>query len=284
MLDDWRAHRSFDRDFGPVVPRVRETIAAADSAEWVLHPPKTGGTTLLASVAATPGWEELRIRSVRRAAGTAGAAPAAFRGRRAVLGIGHATLARVDWWRARTRGVGGDRLRVLMTVRPARARLVSAFTDYWMQVASAEERIARPAEGSADRHQRDQHYLADSALYRDATGRIDGPAWFRSFVTHGSEVPFHLDEIFGGRPDRLRRRLDDGSFLAIPTRRLDDFLAERGITVDRKRTSADRAEPAVLAAVEAAGDVIDAAAVRDAPYDRILADHLDDPDFAPATG
>ena len=279
----WRDRRRFAKAWGRFVGPVRETIAGAETAEWFLHPAKAGGSTVQYSLRNTPGWTTVRIPEQVHPADADlfdEPDPERTRGTRCVISLGHAEIRYARWWRSRTAGVGGDRIPLFMTVRPARARTVSVFTDYWAQVAAAEDDLAGRADGGEHRSRRLAGYLADAAHYRDADGRIDGPTWFRSFAEHGPGMPFLLHEIFHDDPDDLRRLLDDGTLVVVPTSGIDAFLAARGVTATRRRTSPNVTDPAITTAITEAADLIDAIAARDAAFDRIVADHLGDPGFA----
>ncbi|MEN9505622.1 MAG: hypothetical protein RI958_1548, partial [Actinomycetota bacterium] len=104
---------------------------------------------------------------------------------------------------------------------------------------------------------------------------------FRAFAVHGAGVPFLLSEVYGGSVDALAEALESGFVRAVSSANLDDFLHElTGVeTVQRQRVSV--APSSVLAeAIAGAAPIIDEIAAREQPWDRVLARHLDDPDFA----
>lgn len=264
--------------------RLRRLVAAADRTELFLHLPKTGGSSLTLALARDPRhllvqcprtyWTPGPLPSERHLLRSVD--PALGAGRTVVLKFGHERYAAAEWL---ARRAGGPPIVTWTIVRPARSRLRSMFTDYWMRVAEA-EKVERGAPVEPHRRPVLSGYRADAVHYRDPDGAIDGRAWFTAFAAHGSGMPFFLDEVFG-TPHRLRRLLDRGAVVAIPTTGVDALMAERGLENVRQRVSTNRDDPPVRDALAASADLVDELARRDADYDRVLADHLGDPAFLP---
>jgi hypothetical protein len=162
-------------------------------------------------------------------------------------------------------------------VRPTRARLVSAFTDFWTQVAAVEAHGPGVAVDAHDRGTFAAH-LVLAAQYRDDRGALDGPGWFAGFAADGGGVDFFLDQIFAD-PAEIAAATGSGLRL-VPTSGVDDLVAElTGTTAERRRVSTVAADPRVVDAIRDAGAVIDATVLRDADYEAVIARLLDDPGF-----
>jgi len=282
--DARRRRRQYRATWGPLVDRLQSLVAAADDTVFFLHLPKTGGSSLTRALHSDP--QHLLVltglsyraaanrRSDRRHLATAD--PALGAGRTLVLKLGHESYDAVEWLERRS---GPRPLASWTIVRPARTRIESMFTDYWMRVAEAEA-VARGAPVAPERRTVLDGYRADAVHYRRPDGFIDGRAWFTAFTIHGGGIPFSLAEVFG-TPDHLHRLLDRGTLTVIPTSGIDAFSAARGLDGARRRVSTNRDDPAVRDALVASEDLIDELARRDAAFDRVLADHLDDPTFRP---
>jgi len=154
------------------------------------------------------------------------------------------------------------------------------FGDYWTHAAIASGILPNPIL-TPHRRRAIARYATDSVHYRTAEGPIDGVGWFRSFARYGPGVVFSLDEAFDGDPARLQRELDSGALRLVPTSSMDAFITEFTglVSSPRRRTSLLAKDPAVEAALADAADLIDELAVRDARFDRVIADHLGDPGF-----
>jgi len=190
----------------------------------------------------------------------------------------HEAYDAIDWVRD---AAGDESLPVVLAVRPRRHRLRSMFTDYWTQVAIASGRLVDDLPPSGHRARHLDIYSADAVHYQETDGTIDGVSWFTSFQRHGAGLPFFLDEAFGGDVSRLGRELDAGRLQLVTTSRLGSFVEEftgQPIAPSR-RISRVGQDPAIAAALADASHVIDELAERDAPFDRLIADRLGEPDF-----
>ncbi len=177
----------------------------------------------------------------------------------------------------RDRGAAVD---LVVAVRPIRKRLVSMFLDYWTQVFTADRYLAGEIDLTPHKVRLVMGYRNDSVHYRSGR-KIDGAAWFRAFAVHGAGVPFLLSEVYGGSVDSLDEALGSGYLRAVSSANLDDFLRElTGVeTVQRRRVSVEPSS-VLTEALAAAAPIIDEIAAREQPWDRVLARHLADPNFA----
>jgi hypothetical protein len=193
--------------------------------------------------------------------------------------FGHESYRAVDWVR-KNAGRNSDPLLTVLAVRPRRDRLRSMYRDYWTQAAIASGSYSDGFRLSPHRQRALAKYADDAAHYRDADGSIDGVAWFQSFSRYGPGVVFYLDEVFAGDTKKLQHELSTGALRLVSTKDLDAFIEEitSRPTPPQKRT-AMKGDPAVEAALDDAADLIEELARRDAPFDRIIADHLGEPDF-----
>jgi len=280
-----RRRRRYETLWGPHRERIRAVVAAAAGAECFLHLAKTGGSSATTAIEQDPGHVLILMPRSYRTPGPLAASrinlatvdPDRCVGRRVVFKFGHEEFAATEWLR---RQVDDPRaVRTLFFVRPARRRLVSAFTDYWARVAEAES-VERGAPAEPHRRPVLAGYLEDAKHYRATDGTIDGIAWFTSFGRYGPGMPFFLGETFDS-PRALRAALDRDDVTVGSTDTVDAILHERGLEAVRRRVSHNRDDPAIRAALDAASGLIDDLARRDAPYDRIIADHLGDPAFLP---
>jgi len=287
----------YRRAWGPLRRSLRRAIDGAPSTTLLLHMPKTGGSSLALALRTSPfiTAEFLPLNSVPRNACECGVTSwcvdhhrrAAIRARGddptsdrpLVVKFSHESYGAADWVRQTARRDGLS-LPVVLPVRPRHARLRSAFTDYWTQIALATGQLT---DRTPTPHVRRVLAMlkADSVHYRTAEGPIDGVGWFRSFARYGPGVVFSLDEAFDGDPARLQRELDSGALRLVPTSSMDAFITEFTglVSSPRRRTSLLAKDPAVEAALADAADLIDELAVRDARFDRVIADHLGDPGF-----
>lgn len=276
-----------------------DSIAASakksQKAVAFLHLPKTGGTTIANHFSIAPGWARVRLRPSFGDPNGCECGGSDCKRDLEKLGIPqwhdnsyHSLLLKFPHeryetvrWMLDELAQAGAPFELVTTVRPVRQRIVSMFTDYWTQVFTSDRYHAGEIDLSPHSLNLVSNYLHDSDHYRH--GRvIDGEAWFRAFSVHGAGVPFLLSEVFGDSPDDFRRVLDSGAFRVVPTSQLDDFLFDLTgeITIERVRTSVSLASPLRNALMNAAA-LIAQLVEKEAPFDRILADHLGDPSFMP---
>lgn len=282
----------YDVAWGPLLEAVAAAARRAPQTLVYLHLPKTGGTTVARTLEASSSWSLVRLplSLVGRQGCSCGQQPCVedtFRAealalqtadspaRPLFIKFSHESFAAVEWLVEGLRSRGATLPTTVMAVRPARARLVSAFRDYWTQVGLAEAALDGTATMSAHRIRVTNQYLADSAHYRREDGSINGPVWFSAFAQYGPGVPFSLAEVFVS-PERLDRALTHGHLVATPTADLSATMgALTGLPFDqRHRVSRPTATEAVTDALQASQDVIDAIALRDAEFDAVLARHL----------
>ena len=290
--------RSFAAARTDLVPRIAAASRLSRRTLIFLHIQKVGGTTLVRNLRADPNWLQLYLpgASTTRSCACGSADCPTTRGTTDLAGHPDETLANlsislraihedystVSRLRDAVHAAGGIVTEpITMLVRPVRERLTSIFTDYWTQVAEAER-------AADDRSALTWHeartlggYLQDSIHYRDADGRIDGVGWYRAFAEHGSGAPFFLDQVFDGSPQRLEEEARAGRLRLIPTSGLDAFQEELMGAGARTRHRVSRAAEAgaVSAALSDAAPLIDQLATRDARYDALVAELLDDPSF-----
>jgi len=299
ILDAARAPAppTFEHVWGDLLDPLAVAARAADRVVVFLHSPKTGGTTLTGALVDSPRWVTARLHDTRTERDTCSCGvrapaecvlqrerrhvvtldPDACRGRSLAVVVGHESYAAVCWVTDRLvdRDVAVDL--AITTVRPTRARLVSAFTDFWTQVAAVEAHGPGVAVDAHDRGTFAAH-LVLAAQYRDDRGALDGPGWFAGFAADGGGVDFFLDQIFAD-PAEIAAATGSGLRL-VPTSGVDDLVTElTGTTAERRRVSTVAADPRVVDAIRDAGAVIDATVLRDADYEAVIARLLDDPGF-----
>ncbi len=167
------------------------------------------------------------------------------------------------------RTLGFPEVRCEMTVRPARARLVSVFTDYWTQVGKAKSPFHRDKFRSRHRARVLTQYRQDSKHYLK-DGTIDGHGFFLAFEEHGPGIPFFLSEIFDS-PTQFENALSDRDIFPVPTRNLDLHLS-RLAGEDRVMSNrvSQTPSPAVTEALRDAHDIIERLASRDDAFDKLL--------------
>jgi hypothetical protein len=171
------------------------------------------------------------------------------------------------WFAEELRRRGGPPAEIHVSHRPARKRLVSMFTDYWRMAFSGGYDLATtPHEERVI-----ARYRADSQAYIDASGKIDGNAWFRAFSSFGTGMPFSMADVFDGSVMNLRLSLASGDMNLVPTEKMDDWLrALTGIEdVVRGRVSGSMPEN-VLLALDEAQDFVDQLAERDWIFDQAV--------------
>jgi len=288
----------YRRAWGDLRRPLRRAVEEASSASVFLHMPKTGGTSLQSALLGSPSirFLVLPLSTVSSSGCQCGAkGQCNDHGMRAVLGeptqegqsnrpvvikLNHESYRAVDWVR-KAAGRGSVPPTTLLAVRPRRDRLRSVFRDYWTQVGIASGKFSEEKELTPHRVRVVANYARDSLYYLGADGSIDGVAWFSAFREHGTGVAFSLDEVFDGDVVRMQRELDTGALRLVPTKNVGIFIEElTGMpAAPRKRVSKVVGDPAVEAALDDAADLIEELARRDAPFDRVIADHLGDPDF-----
>lgn len=285
----------YDAAWSRAFPSLATTALSAPAIVVNLHLPKTGGTSLTTSVAASRSWAVARFhlsstpwgicacgdadceagaRRVRSLLTT----PDELAHRRLFIKVGHERYSGIDWLRARLAEQDATISRTIMSVRPVRQRLVSMFTDYWTHVFAADD--ADAGRGNLTPHlNRTAHaYQRDAVHYRRPDGSIDGRGWFGAFGDHGGGVVFYLDEAFDGSPERFACVVESGELALAPTSNLDSLIQELTGDAPRERRRVSRVgrSPAVAEAIEDCTDLLDELAQRDAVYDAIFARHLGD--------
>jgi hypothetical protein len=275
-------------------------LRKADRTITYLHLPKTGGTTLVAAMAESREWTVARLpasgmdssscscgqpeceeqgsqRAIARLINDPDATASVF------VAAGHETFSAIESLESTMEQLGTSLGPVLVTARPARDRLTSAFRDYWTQVDTA--RRAQDGTSVLARHELQvvRAYLSDSQHYARHDGTIDAVAWFRAFAVHGPGVPFLLSDVFGPRATHFVELVRSQRVVILPTSRLD--LGVEQLTGDppalRLRVSHLEQEDVIAAALSDAQDVISQIAAKDRRYDEFLADALGDEDFNP---
>lgn len=174
------------------------------------------------------------------------------------------------------------RTRIIATVRPARARLISVFRHYWEQVELQRELVKAPKRSMMSSYRDFRHYrrgldayLSDSRHYRDPDGTIHGREWFSAFEKYRGGIEFFLSQIFG-TPERLAEAIDSGQIEMIPTGSLDEKIrAMSGAVVPRQRVSRPMSLQ-MQAALAESSDIIDRLAAGEAPFDAVLRERLGD--------
>lgn len=285
-MTDYSAH------WGDLVPPLAVALRDATRSLAFLHLPKTGGTSAGVAIATAPGWQWIALPTAAREdpAGAALRARLERRGSTAphsvAVGLPHETYDAIRWLDSALRACGASFEQTWMPVRPVRARLASAFADYWTQVARARAHADGTAELDPTWAAVTQGYLEDSRHYRSGDGPINGRAWFRSFGCNGPGVPFFLSEVFGGGPESMLDEVRSGRLRITATAGIDERVRElTGLApATRRRVSDAAADPAVRDAIAAASREIDQLASRDAGFDRAIAALLDDDSFLPGTG
>lgn len=297
----------YRRAWGDLRQPLQQAIEESPSTTLILHMPKTGGSTLFYAVrraaedrprsGVTPSLRllTLPLSSISpdccECGLTSGCIDHSFRSKFTshdvvpsrnlplVVKFNHESYKAVDWVRKEV-GMRAAPFPVVLVVRPRRDRLRSMFRDYWTQVAIASGSHSEEKSLSPHRQRVLAGYADDAVHYRDANGSIDGVAWFRSFRRHGPGVVFYLDEVFGGDTKRLKRELTSGALKVIPTKDLDFFVEQfTNRPAPTRRREALRGDPAVEAALDDASDLIEDLALRDAAFDRVIAESLGDPEF-----
>jgi hypothetical protein len=175
------------------------------------------------------------------------------------------------------------RTRLIATVRPAHARLVSVFRDYWEQVELGRELRKAPLKRFMTSSYRDfRHrrrgfdaYISDSRHYQDSDGTIHGREWFTAFEEYHGGIDFFLSQIFG-TPERLAEAIDSGQIEIIPMGSIDEKIqAMSGAVVPRQRVSRPMTAQ-MQAALAESSEIIDRLAAREAPFDAVLRERLGD--------
>jgi hypothetical protein len=285
-VTDYAAH------WATLVSPLSESIACATRSMAFLHLPKTGGTSTKHGITSAPDWNFFALPpAVTPEYGVPSLLRPRIRRQTAArksptsLGIGlpHETYDAIRWLDSVLQERGSSFDLTVMLVRPVRLRIASAFADYWTQVARA--RAHADGTNELDEHWASitQRYLADSRHYRRDTGPINGRSWFRSFAVHGPGIPFFLSDVFAEGPRSMLEEVESGRLRIIPTSSIDQFVQEltgRAPT-QRRRVSSAASDPAVLAALAESAAEIDLLAARDAAFDNVLADLLDDDSFLP---
>ena len=214
--------------------------------------------------------------------------PASFEaelpGRGLFVNTSHVTY-RLAEWLAKSISSRGHRARMVTTVRPAKARAVSYFRDYWEQVHNAGLPIEQvypdiDRRPDAARLQANlEFYREDSLHYLDADGRIDGALWFDAQVLHAAGFPFMLRDVFG-EPSVLARALASGRLLAIPTAQIDANLERVGVTVPKRSRVSSPMSTRIRDAIERSADVLDRIVETEASFDEVLRRHLGAENFS----
>jgi hypothetical protein len=291
----------------PGIDAARRAVRQATDAIVWLHLAKTGGTTVNTAFRMNSAWNAAVFpQSSQRlgqlcfcndpACDNARQAFDAMRelasnqpsAKRLRVSNGHATFAETRWL-ARAISSRGHSPPILMSVRPARQRLVSLFRDYWntyhlAAMTSDELRAAKGTDPSfrwtPHDHAKRRKLFTDSQRFLLGDGRIDGRLWFNSF-NPGRGYPFWLHEVFD-EPRQLANAMESGELRVVPISKLDDLIVEfTNQAPHRFRESAAR-RPEVEAALEESQDIIDRLSSQDDAYDALLTERFG-ADFAGST-
>lgn len=287
------------------VPGVVAQSRISERSLAYLHLPKTGGSSVGRNLYRSAQWSLVRLpasyidptlcacgadRCVKHLRDEEFAARSSDPEKNLFVKFGHERYDHVRRFIDAVEGQGGRIDMVLTAVRPARARLESMFRDYWTQVDRDPTIESDHDLGELNPEIQTSHmekiidgYRADAVHYLDGEGNVDGRAWFSAFAQHGPGMAFLLCEVFDESVDLFRSAIESGTLKPIPTRTLDSTLTSL-IGVDqpvRTRISSPIRPATIERAIADARDLIDEIALRDAEFDTILSEHLDDPSFRP---
>jgi hypothetical protein len=265
---------------------VEEFIAGNSRSAPVvayLHPPKTGGSSLIAAIDHSSLWNLVSLNASYKESApihrnlflegafvSGGDEPVDTRPVGTFFKFSHEKFDAVRWlWNAfDDAGVRLDC--TCMSVRPIRQRLVSMFKDYWTQVYRFESGLLDDPGIPEWKKEIIYGYVADSRYYRDRNGNIAGRKWFEAFAEYGGGVPFFLDEIFEGDVDRFADCAASGKLKLLPSATIDDFI--RDITefrhLARARVSITNNIMNTDDEIEKSSDLIDALCQRDREFER----------------
>jgi hypothetical protein len=283
----------------PGIDSARRAVRHANDAMVFLHLAKSGGTTVRATIIRHPKWHDAPFPQSTQRVGAmctcsdpncthalesfeqiAALTPNVVRGSRLLVTNGHATFGQSRWL-ARAVAPRGTVVQILMSVRPARSRLVSLFRDYWndyyravrdqageLDLTVDDPTITKTEHGRSERNK----LVRDSQRFLLADSKIDGRFWFESF-NPGRGYPFWLHEIFES-PAQMVSAMESGELRVVPLARLDDLIIEMTAQPpSRFRVSTARV-PEVEAALEQSADIIDRLSDQDREYDALLADRF----------
>lgn len=291
----------------PGIDSARRAVRQASDAIVWLHLAKTGGTTVKTAIRLNSAWNSAVFPQSSQRLGQpcycndpacddarkafdamkdlASNKPSAKRLR---VSNGHATFAETRWL---TRAISsrGHTPLMLMSVRPARQRLVSLFRDYWnthhlAAMMMDELRVAKGSDPSFGWTNHDyakrRKLLVDSERFLLGDGRIDGRLWFNSF-NPGRGYPFWLNEVFD-EPKQLATAMESGELRVVPISKLDDLIVEFTNQEPQRFRESTARRPEVEAAIEESQDIIDRLSSQDDTYDALLTERFGE-DFAGST-
>jgi hypothetical protein len=250
-----------------------------------LHPPKTGGSSIMSAARISPNWLAVRASEKAPPAGelppfgdTVGlGSPDGHGGQPSIMfHVGHKRYETAELLLKTLQERRAASCRMFMTVRPVKSRLISMFRDYWRQVELSEVQT-----GEERLRGKRRVYVEDSRHYVDKDGEINGRAWFSAFAEHGAGIPFFMSEMFDDT-SQIVQAVESKQLEIVPTSDITAFYDGIGlVNPGRKRESSLQKLKPVLKAIAEAEPIIDELALRDAEFDRKLEELVGPSLFSP---